>query len=138
MGGKSLGQEEFIATDARAFDWFLTKTGDLGSVPASQPKMVQRVESGEDFSLLRTWTLPDKTSLKLYHKELPAVAVQPLPNKASQVKLTSINIPQQAPPGQPIPVTYQWSGPGQELQEGLVLLTWQHRGNLAAKDFLVP
>ncbi|MGB3692140.1 MAG: glycosyltransferase family 39 protein [Spirulinaceae cyanobacterium] len=131
-GREVSGKEEFIATDARAFDWFVTKTGDLGSVPPSQTQMVQRVESGQDFFSAKTWTLPDNTLLKLYRKKLPAVAVQSLPNKGTQVKLASINIPSQAPPGQPIPVTYQWTGPSPELQAGLVVLTWQHRENVGA------
>ncbi len=134
-GREVSGKEEFIATDARAFDWFITKTGDLGSVPSSQTQMVQRIESGQDFSVAKTWTLPDATTLKLYHKKVPNLAVQPLSNQETQVKLTSINIPSQGPPGQPIPVTYQWSGSGQQLQNGLVLLTWQHRQNVGANTF---
>lgn len=128
-GREVSGKEEFIPTDARAFDWFLIKTGDLGSVPASQPQMVQRVESGEDFSLARTWILPDSTELKLYQKKIPAIKVKPISSQTTEVKLTGISVPQQAPPGQPIPVTYQWSGTGKELQTGLVLLTWQNLEN---------
>ena len=148
-GREVSGKEEFIATDARSFDWFLTKTGDLGSVPPSQPQMVQRVESGEDFSLVKTWTLSDSTNLRLFRKKTPAIEViqnpapteslklgqgeqgiKPLVNKVGKVKLISVKVPQQAPPGEPIPVTYQWSGLGKELRTGLVLLTWQNQENL--------
>jgi len=34
-------------------------------------------------------------------------------------------VPQQAPPGVPVPVSYQWSGSWEQLQSGIVLLTWQ-------------
>ncbi len=33
-------------------------------------------------------------------------------------------MPQQAPAGTPIPVTYEWSGSWEQLRSGIVLLTW--------------
>jgi tetratricopeptide (TPR) repeat protein len=44
------------------------------------------------------------------------------------VQLDQVQLPVQAPPGKPIPVTYRWSGSWDALQNGLVLLTWQRSG----------
>jgi 4-amino-4-deoxy-L-arabinose transferase-like glycosyltransferase len=45
----------------------------------------------------------------------------------SPVTLEEISLPEQAPPGQSIPVTYQWVGTWDALRSGLVLLTWRRQ-----------
>jgi 4-amino-4-deoxy-L-arabinose transferase-like glycosyltransferase len=130
--GRQVGTRERRAVqDARSLDWYLTKSNNQGSIRKrkAQAKVVQRVEQGAELTQLRTWTLPAGDVLKLYHRRQPSVQVQRLdqPLIAEQVRLDRVGVPAQAPPGQPIPVTYEWSGRWQQLRSGLVLLTWQRQ-----------
>lgn len=126
--GRQVGtRQKHLKQDARSLSWFLTKTGDQGSIPKSQPAMVKLIEQETDFALHKTWELPDKSTLKLYHRRQPSVVVKPLTtDKVSQkIKLNRVIVPETAPPGVPIPVTYEWSSPSEQLRNGLVLLTWR-------------
>ncbi|NET03451.1 MAG: phospholipid carrier-dependent glycosyltransferase [Symploca sp. SIO2B6] len=44
---------------------------------------------------------------------------------AFQVKLETVTLPATAPPGVPVPVSYEWIGSWEQLQSGIVLLNWQ-------------
>ncbi len=121
-------KEKQVRQDARSLDWFLTKTGDQGSVSDAQAMMVKEVETSPDFQLQKSWRLPDATHLQLYHRFLPAVKVKPVVAEMDRVEL-QVNVPKSSPPGVPIPVTYQWSGSWQQLQSGLVLLSWHQTNN---------
>lgn len=128
--GRQVGtQAKQVPQDVRSLSWFLTKTGDQGSVPEAQATIVQTVEQGSDFQLQQTWHLPDESTLKLYHRNQPPIQVQPLPqlsqSSLGQIQLEQVTVPETAPPGRPVPVTYQWLGPWQQLQSGIVILTWQ-------------
>lgn len=124
--GRQVGtRTKQVEQDARSLDWFLTKTGDQGSVPESQTAIVQNVERSPDFQLNKTWNLPDTSTLKLYHRRSPSVQVQPvLGRQNTGIILSRVTVPQQTPPGVPVPVTYEWQGSGEQLQSGLVILTW--------------
>ncbi len=139
--GRQVGvRRSQVAQDVRSLNWFLTKTGDQGSVPVeAQAATVQAVQTSPDFQLHKTWPLPDGSTLQLYHRQSPSIQVKPQafksrdnpPSQMSQVKLEikleNVIVPPAAPPGQPIPVTYQWLGNWQDLQNGLVLLTWEEQ-----------
>ncbi len=56
---------------------------------------------------------------------------------SSPIQLEQVIVPQQSPPGVPVPVTYQWSGSWEQLHSGLVLLTWQ-KNNLEPNSPLPP
>ncbi|MGP1386702.1 MAG: glycosyltransferase family 39 protein [Thainema sp.] len=43
-----------------------------------------------------------------------------------RVQLQRLTVPNQAAPGDPLPITYEWIGSWGHLSEGLVLLTWQN------------
>ena len=116
-----------VRQDARSLEWFLTKTGDQGSVPNAQALMVKEIEASPDFEIQKSWRLPDATDLQLYHRRLPTVKVEPMVAKIDKVEL-QVTVPRDSPPGVPIPVTYQWQGNGEQLRSGLVLLSW-HRNN---------
>ncbi len=129
--GRQVGtRQKYISQDARSLFWFLTKTGDQGSVRKEpQAAIVQNVEHSPDFRLDKTWNLPDSSTLKLYHSLKAPVQVQPLspggsPKLSGAVQLKRVTVPKQAPPGIPVPVTYEWSGDWEQLQSGLVLLSW--------------
>ena len=125
--GRQVGvRESQVEQDKRSLDWFLTKTGNQGSVPKAQAEIVKLVEQSPNFNLQNSWLLPDKSTLKLYHRRQPSVEVQSISAPPSRVKLEQVTLPQQVPPGVTVPVTYQWSGSWEELQSGLVLLTWHH------------
>ncbi|PSB01434.1 glycosyltransferase family 39 protein [Merismopedia glauca] len=114
-----------VDKDARSMSWFITKTGDRQGLSEAQSAILKLVETGSDFLLQKDWNLPDNTLLKLYHRRQPFVEVQPVNGELSRVKLDKVTLPPQTPPGKLVPVTYEWSGSWQELQSGLVLLTWK-------------
>jgi len=130
--GRQVGTgQKYISQDARSLSWFLTKTGDQGSVRKEpQAAIVQAVEHSPDLRVDKTWNLPDGSILKLYHSLSAPVQVQPLSQGGSMkslpgaIALSQVTVPKQAPPGVPVPVTYEWSGSWEQLQSGLVLLTW--------------
>lgn len=124
--GRQVGVEENnIEEDARSLPWFITKTGEQGSIPPAQQLMTERIETGEDFSLKETWQLPDESVLKLYQQNNQTVAVTPIQNIPSKVQLTAVEVLETIPSGVPIPVNYTWQGSWEELQPGIVLLTWE-------------
>ena len=123
-----------VAQDAQSIDWFLTKTGDQGSIPEAQQVITKLVETSEDFKLQKNWQLPDNSVLKLYHRRQPLVVVEKLENSVLQsqenkikekIELSEITLPKIVPPGIAIPITYKWLGTWEQLQQGIVLLTWQ-------------
>jgi len=134
VSGRQVGiREDEVEKDERSLDWFLTKTGDQGSVPEAQKTIVNLVENGGSFQLQNSWQLPDNSTLKLYHRLIPSVEVKPPQPPLSKggseyekkVKMERVTIPPTAPAGIPIPVTYEWSGSWEELASGIVLLTWE-------------
>jgi 4-amino-4-deoxy-L-arabinose transferase-like glycosyltransferase len=194
--GRQVGmRQRQVIQDGRSLDWFVTKTGNQGSVPTAQTKIVQYVEQSPDFALQKTWTLPDSSTLKLYHRCVPQVEIgsresvgahgcapvrgsrgrelgEKLPSKITPVAsraarrrqspqvgkpahgavspthwlqnlkskillpltLKRVTVPPTAPPGKPIPVTYEWSGTWEQLQSGIVLLTWKNQDSDKQSD----
>ncbi|WP_421659012.1 phospholipid carrier-dependent glycosyltransferase [Leptothermofonsia sp. ETS-13] len=146
-----------VEPDGRSLSWFLTKTDDQGSIcqPDAQTAITQWVEQGGDFRLQKSWQLPDSSVLKLFRRRIPLLEVSPLveaaarkgeeaktiaefssPNPQSStptISLDQVIVPDEAPPGKPIPVTYRWSGDWEILQTGLVLLTWRKQGSTQGK-----
>ncbi len=124
--GRQVGtNEKFIPQDINSMDWFLTKTGYQGSIPDAQKIIVNQVENNGQFDLVKTWSLPDDSQLRLYHKKLPDNQVKSLNTNNSKLQLADINISQIFKQGQKIPVTYQWSGSWDNLVNGILILDWQ-------------
>lgn len=142
--GRMVGERKaFLAKDRRSISWFLTQSQE-SSGQGSQEKVAisQAVEQGGEFRLQKSWNLPDSRLLKLYRRRLPPIEVKPLKtdvqtsdrsSASSPIQLEEVTVPAQVPPGQPIPVTYRWSGSWKNLQSGLVLLTWRQQGDSTAK-----
>lgn len=158
--GRQVGtRRSQVEQDARSIAWFLTKTGDQGSVRQQEPQtaLIKAVEQRADFTLHKTWTLPDRSILKLFRRTIPLLEVAPVVGReqsavssqqsavrsklypssfilhpSPSVTLDQVIVPDRAPPGKPVPVTYRWSGDWQSLQSGLVLLTWHKQGQPAA------
>ncbi|PSF37646.1 phospholipid carrier-dependent glycosyltransferase [Aphanothece hegewaldii CCALA 016] len=130
ISGRQVGvREKEIEQDARSLNYFITKNGDQGSIPDAQKLIVKRVEQGLEFKLQKQWKLPDQSDLFLYRKKYPNVTVLPFTEATEQVKLEEIITPSIVQANQPIPVTYKWSGSWEQLQNGVVLLTWKKDGS---------
>jgi 4-amino-4-deoxy-L-arabinose transferase-like glycosyltransferase len=124
--GRQVGvKKSNIEQDARSLPWFLTKTGEQGSVSQPQQLITDRIETGEDFTLQETWQLPDQSLLKLYQQKNPTVNIIPMTDYPKEVQLTDIELPKTIPQGVAVPVSYTWKGSWQQLNQGVVLLTWQ-------------
>ncbi|MGD1700846.1 glycosyltransferase family 39 protein [Dapis sp. BLCC M229] len=122
-----------VEQDARSLSWFVTKTNEQGSVKRikkAQAAIVNIIEQHPNFQLQKSWKLPDNSNLNLYHNQFLPVEVHPLTKPQEKVKLDYIILSPKIRPGTPIPITYKWSGSWQELQSGLVLLTYR-RENIA-------
>ncbi len=125
-----------VPQDVRSLSWFVTKTGPQGSIreriKKAQNAAVTAIEKGDKFQLEKTWILPDYTNLNLYRKRVQPVEIQPLNEARSQVQLDRVTVAAKAVPGLALPITYTWSGPWQQLQSGLVLVTWENQqsGNI--------
>lgn len=125
--GRQVGvSEKEVVQDVGSLDWFLTKTDDQGSIPQAQKATVNLVKNNGEFKLQNSWQLPDESTLELYHRLKPTVIVKPLETSNHKVKLEQVIIPEKAPVGFPIPVNYKWSGNWQDLQNGIVLITWEN------------
>ncbi len=136
--GRQVGtRKSFVERDARSLSWFVTKTGNQGSVPQAQSAIAQIVETGGDFQLNKTWELPDNSTIKLFHQKTPPVEVRVVDDTAlfDKIILTEVKVPASAPPGLPVPVTYEWRGSWSALKNGLVLLDWENiTSNLTPKN----
>lgn len=129
--GREVGvRKQFVTQDARSFSWFLSKTGDQGANKESQKLLVQTVTQSPEFQVQKSWSLPDGSLLNLYHRSQPPIQVKSINQTTTKVSLDGVTIPEQTPAGIPVPVTYQWSGPWEELQSGIVLLTWHGEANV--------
>ncbi|GAB1539035.1 glycosyltransferase family 39 protein [Scytonema sp. NUACC21] len=140
--GRQVGtRKKFVQKDVRSLEWFLSKTGEQGSVGETQAAMVQAVEQSGNFQLSKSWNLPDSSVLKLYHQKTPTVEVQPINETnvaGDRISLSQVTVPEKAPPGVPVPVTYEWSGSWEQLQHGLVLLTWRHSSFVSSQQQKTP
>ncbi|MEM1168923.1 MAG: glycosyltransferase family 39 protein [Cyanobacteria bacterium P01_H01_bin.35] len=117
-----------VEQDARSLSWFVTKTDEQGSVKRikkAQAAIVKLIEQHPNFQLQKSWHLPDNSNLNLYHNQFLPVEVHSLTKPQKKVKLDYIILSPKIRPGTPIPITYKWSGSWQELQSGLVLLTYR-------------
>jgi 4-amino-4-deoxy-L-arabinose transferase-like glycosyltransferase len=90
--GRQVGTKQSnVVRDMRSLSWFLTKTGNQGSVPPAQAQIVQAVETSPEFKLHQTWQL-DGDTLKLYHRKRPPVEVISRPLEYSSLNLIAENL----------------------------------------------
>nr|MDJ0707791.1 phospholipid carrier-dependent glycosyltransferase [Leptolyngbyaceae cyanobacterium MO_188.B28] len=119
---------DYADQDARSLVWFLTKSGEQGpqGSHAEAKEILQRlVEQSSELTIQRTWNLPDGSELRLHHRQIAPVQVEPINQDLTQVALEAVQAPAAASSGEAIPVTYTLTGPWQDLQDGLLILTWQ-------------
>ncbi|MBE9179157.1 glycosyltransferase family 39 protein [Oculatella sp. LEGE 06141] len=130
--------DRHLDQDVRSMSWFLSKTQERS--PSAQERrrqnaVLQTLRDSPEFRRFKSWELPDGSRLNLFHRRVPAVEVQPLSNideitPSGNVQLTRIIVPSQVPPGQPVPITYEWIGSWEQLHSGLVLLNWRNQATL--------
>lgn len=124
--GRQVGvREAEINQDVNSMDWFLLKTGYQGSIPETQETTVELVENNGDFYIVNQWQLPDESELKLYRRKLPFNEVLTLNSRDTKVTLDEVIVPEIFSSGQPIPITYKWSGSWENLNNAIVILDWK-------------
>lgn len=115
-----------VTGDLRSHTWFLTRTTD--SVPAMREAaavMASQVERSFDLVLDATWRDPEGKRIRLFRRRLPAVDVTLLPDSSGAMRLAQVIVPDRTPPGVPVPVTYVWNGPWDELANSVAVITWR-------------
>ena len=123
--GRQVGvSEKEVPQDVNALDWFLTKTGDQGSIPDAQTMTVELVRNSGKFNLLEKWLLPDESYLQLYQRNTLQNTVFPLATSNSNIKLDNVIFSANISQGQAVDISYDWSGSAQQLQNAIVLLNW--------------
>jgi 4-amino-4-deoxy-L-arabinose transferase-like glycosyltransferase len=124
--GRELGvKPEEVQQDGRSLDWFVTKTGANGFARDTQLALADRLKTDPQFTLQQRWQMPDNSELRLFHRKIPLVSVEPFSPAPTQITLDRVTVPTSFPPGHPTPIRYEWLGKGQDLAEGIVLLTWR-------------
>lgn len=108
--------------------WPRQDEGDTG-------KKARQLDQSPEFVVDRIWEMPDGVQLYLYRREQLPVTVEPISSTAcpanAPLQLSRVDMPAQAPPGQPLPIAYEWTGRWQALQQGRVLLDWAPIENTA-------
>lgn len=126
--GRDVGfHQRHVQQDGRSLTWYL-KTNQREPDLEFQPGLVNiktLMAQSPELTLHQSWPLPDGNQLQLYHRRVPPVKVEPLNQPLDKVQLEQVTVPSAVPPGKPVPVTYQLSGPWEQLQQGLLLLTWK-------------
>jgi 4-amino-4-deoxy-L-arabinose transferase-like glycosyltransferase len=122
------GNLKSIPQDVRSLSWFVTKNqrqGEIGS-DDSQQAILKELANVQEFQLKKRWLLPDFSLLELYRRNVPLMSVFPLKEAKQKIELDNILLPEKTPPGVPLPVNYEWSGPWQDLQAGILLITFRN------------
>jgi 4-amino-4-deoxy-L-arabinose transferase-like glycosyltransferase len=127
-----------ITIESQPLDWLLAKTEKDNNFDSATTKLLNDVKNSYQFTLERQWLLSDNNNLQLFHRHQPLVEVQRITQPRSKVKLDYISHPLKAPPGFPIPISYEWSGKWQELEDGMVLLTWIHTSEINNVSLIPP
>lgn len=104
-----------------------------------QAQLARKLDASPEFTVDRTWDLPNGTRLYLYRRQQLPVTVTALePGTCPAIpQLRRVDVPEVVPPGQPMPVIYEWVGQWQALRTGLGLLTWE-AANASANPTVNP
>ena len=127
--------------DMRSLSWFYAQ-GDITTPwpptgEDEQSQLVRKLEANPEFVIDRSWELPNATRLYLYRRQQFPVTVTGLPDNTCPTDVPQLNrviVPERVPPGQPMPVTYEWIGQWRALRNGIALLSWDSSTSLPASD----
>jgi 4-amino-4-deoxy-L-arabinose transferase-like glycosyltransferase len=125
--------------DMRSLSWFYTQ-GDINAPwpptgDDEQSQLTRLLDANPELAIDRTWDLPNQQRLYLYRRQQLPITVTALPDNACTAdipQLSRIETPVQGPPGQPLPITYEWTGRWQALRTGLMLLSWESESATSA------
>ena len=115
--------------DLQYFSWYLTRDNEPnqpGNSGEIKQKLNSLVKSSSDLKLQGDWILPNGDKLRLYNRKNPYVVVQKISNSESIIRLEKVEISQQLILDKNNPITYQITGSWDDLQNGILLLTWQN------------
>ncbi|BAY64425.1 hypothetical protein NIES22_45230 [Calothrix brevissima NIES-22] len=118
-----------IEQDLKYFPWYVTKDNEPdepGERGETKRKFKALVESDPDLQLQTDWVLPSGDKLRLYRRVNPDIVVEKVNNGNSGINLKPVISNNQLVVGQSNPVSYQITGDWDDLQNGLLLLKWQH------------
>ncbi|MBD2196103.1 MULTISPECIES: hypothetical protein [Calothrix] len=118
-----------VEQDLKYFPWYVTKDNEpdeAGERGETKRKFKALVESDPNLKLQADWVLPSGDKLRLYKRVNPDVVVEKLNNGNSGINLQPVISNNHLLVGQSNPVSYQITGDWDDLQNGLLLLKWQH------------
>ena len=146
------GNPDSVPEDIEALDWYLTQTGDQGlpeNFAEGPQKLLEAIVADDDLSLHQSWSLPDNTEVRLYHRDAPPIEVKKVAATSSNERLSSADstgaessdtglshtkqppvsltvsqVPDTVVPDKLSAITYTVRGTGAALEPGLLLLTW--------------
>jgi 4-amino-4-deoxy-L-arabinose transferase-like glycosyltransferase len=113
-------ERQLIEKDLNFVNWYITKTGDLGYI---NKQLLPAIEQNPQIQLVRTWQMPDASTVKLYRRKNLPVSIESIPAQIDKVQLEKVTISPTS--GRGINTTYQVSGDRELLQNGLLILTWK-------------
>lgn len=121
---------------SRSFEWFLARKNN-DTLKESEQKLKQILENNSDINLFNQYNLPDGDILNVYHQKKSPIEVIKLNENFSEVTLKSVNVNQEIPSGKPVAITYQLTGNWSDLENGILLLTWQGKQNKWLHDHAI-
>lgn len=123
--GRELGgSEDHLQQDARSHLWFITQTQQNEAAPPNHVALGDAIAADPRFKPEGQWTTADQTVITLHHRRNPPVRVINQDRQRQHVILQRVNVPASAPPGQPVPITYEWTGPWAQLHNSVAVITW--------------
>jgi 4-amino-4-deoxy-L-arabinose transferase-like glycosyltransferase/cytochrome c-type biogenesis protein CcmH/NrfG len=115
----------------RSLSWFLyhretQRSFDSAKTRSQRRAVLDQLRQSGEFERYKAWKMPDDSSLVLFRRRQLPVTVEPIErgNPNAPVRLAAVEVSPQAPPGQPLAVSYTWEGSWQQLHDGLLLLSW--------------
>ncbi|TVQ51480.1 MAG: hypothetical protein EA366_15415 [Spirulina sp. DLM2.Bin59] len=127
--GRELGNSAaHLQQDYRSHVWFLTQNQNLGNASPEQGALGEAIANDPDFQTRGEWQLTDGTVIQLHQRRQPPVRVIDQRIGRDRITLQRVTVPATVPPGEPVPIQYEWTGPWVQLQEGVAIVSWQGSG----------
>ena len=127
-------RDRHLEQDANTLDWFLYQTGrtpgESGNTRQQRARMLDLLQQDDQFQRHQAWEMPDGQRLFLLHRRDPRMTIEPIAagTEAPALALKQVTVANPITPGGIVPIRYEWTGPWQQLHDGLVLLTWHLEG----------
>nr|AAM82700.1 unknown [Synechococcus elongatus PCC 7942 = FACHB-805] len=134
---QTLAPEDNWQADFRAFDWFLSKTGDQGVMAGEREKrLVEAIAQSPEFQSVGQWPLPDGSQAELWQRRALTLSAKPItcPSQpAWSSRVTSTLFKQK--PVSPFRSPIGYVGSIEQLRNSLLLISWQNdRDRLWVQD----